>query len=198
LPRKSIINKSSGEQEAPAVDIREPIKQMTGHANEEEMAASLPENTMTATPEEDRPRRKRRSKEEMAAARGESAPAPMADGDPLLNDPLYQKYMKDFQAFGGGGAVKGAFNIGAPVFKASPLDEKEEKKVDGFFYCASKRFNFGDPFKNWFTASILFVGMLSSFIVSRVVEVKGNEIQEHFARLFGMKKEEEEEKEGDA
>src|SRR5580698_5792558 len=81
--------------------VREAVKQMTGFQSEDEMAASLPENTMTPEPGEDaapvRVRRPRRTKEEILAARGG---APAVEDDPLMMDPRYKREVEAMRSMG--------------------------------------------------------------------------------------------------
>jgi hypothetical protein len=170
--------------------VRVQVKQMSGHQTEEEMAESLPVNTMALESEETAPvaRRKRRTKEEMARARGE-VPAGL---DPNFSDPKYVKALKDMQAFGGSSIVKGGFDVAALAMRdpAIKLQEPEEDRLDGYFYVMSKKYNVLDPTAHWFTMALYFFGLLGSFVFTRLAHKKGNEMIDQLTRWFGGKDEE--------
>jgi hypothetical protein len=187
-PRKDAV---SNPAPAPSPDaVREQVKQMSGHQSEEEMAASLPENTMLPGMEETvQPRRKRRTKAEMDAARG----VPAQGADPNMTDPKYVKALKDMQAFGGSSIVKGGFDVAALAMRdpAIKLQEPEEDRLDGYFYVMSKKYNVLDPTAHWFTMALYFFGLLGSFIFTRLAHKKGNEMIDQLTRWFGGKEESE-------
>jgi len=186
-PRKDTIENPPP---APSPDaVRVQVKQMSGHATEEEMIDSLPENTMTAAPADETPRRKRRTKEEMAAARGQKSVV----SDPLLDDRKYQEALRDMQGFGGASIVKGSFDVAALAMKDEKisLQSDEEKRLDGYFYVMSKKYSVLDPTNHWFTMALYFFGMLGSFIFARVAEKKGESLVQQFSRWFGLGEEKE-------
>jgi hypothetical protein len=186
-PRKDTIENPPP---APSPDaVRVQVKQMSGHATEEEMIDSLPENTMTAAPADETPRRKRRTKEEMAAARGQKSVV----SDPLLDDRKYQEALRDMQGFGGASIVKGSFDVAALAMKDEKisLQSDEEKRLDGYFYVMSKKYSVLDPTNHWFTMALYFFGMLGSFIFARVAEKKGESLVQQFSRWFGLEEEKE-------
>jgi len=163
--------------------VRDEVKRMSGHANEQEMADSLPENTMLSGMEEaPRQRRPRRTKAEMDALRGQATPS----ADPLMADPVYARAVQDMQAFGGSGLVKGAFSTAAVAMKDEEiaLQTPEEKRLDGYFYVMSKKYNVLDPTGNWFTMALYFFGMLGSFIFARVAKKKGDTLVKQFQSWF--------------
>jgi len=185
---------ASNPASAPSPDtVREQVKQMSGHQTEEEMAASLPINTMALDATETAPvaRRKRRTKEEMARARGE---LPAGSPDPLMADPVYRKAIQDMQGFGGASLVKGGFDVAALAITHDPamkLQETEEERLDGYFYVMSKKYNVLDPSNHWFTMALYFFGLLGSFIFTRVAHKKGNEMIDSLTRWFSGEKEKE-------
>jgi hypothetical protein len=189
-PKKDAV---SNPAPAPSLDtVREQVKQMSGHQTEEEMAATLPVNTMTLEETGTAPvaRRKRRTKEEMARARGE---LPASSPDPNMSDPKYVKALKDMQAFGGASIIKGGFDVAAIATHdpAMKLQEPEEERLDGYFYVMSKKYNVLDPTNHWFTMALYFFGLLGSFIFTRVAHKKGNEMIDSLTRWFSGKEEEE-------
>lgn len=197
MPRGYSKKKDAIESPHPAPSpetVRTQIKMMSGHASEEEMAASLPDNTMTtpALEEPARTRRPRRTKEEMAAARAAQA----GEADPNMSDPKYVKYLAEMRGFGGASLVKGGFNVAAIAAKDESirLQDEEEAKLDGYFYVMSKKYNVLDPTNHWFTMALYFFGLLGSFIFARVAKAKGDSIVKQFTHWFGGEKEEEEPK----
>lgn len=191
-PRKNPLPSVTAQPDASAEPVRPQIQQMTGHANSEEMEASLPTNTMTLAADADEaPRRKRRTKAEMEASRaGEVA-------DPLMSDPVYRKHIEKMQTKTGGGIVTGGFNIASKVLDDPEvaLNEDEQDDVKGCFYVASKKFGWGlDPSKSpWAMAFYLF-GLIGTFIFKRVAAHKADEWTEQFKRWFKPEEEDEPEK----
>lgn len=169
--------------------INPQVMKMTGHQSEEEMAASLPTDTIAAQPEEDRPKRKRRSKEEIAASRGEVNPT----ADPLLADPRYMKAISHASAFGAGKSIKGGFKIAGKIAHKPEiaLDREEEEEVDLFFYAMSKRRALADPFATWWGSLLYFTVMMATLIGSRFAMMQGDHFQKQLAKAFGFGEKEE-------
>ena len=193
--KKSFPSPEAGAAETSPPEVRQQIKQMTGHASAEEMADSLPMNTMIAS-EEETPRRKRRSKEEIAASRAGTA---TSSTDPNMVDPFYREAIEDMRAFGGGSIIKGGFStMGVALHDEKiPLTKKEEKRLDGYFYVMSKKYNVLDPSNHWFTMALYFFGMLGSFIFARIAEKKGEDMTQQVMRWLGMAKDEEKKEPGE-
>lgn len=165
--------------------VRPQIKQMTGFKSAEEMAASLPTDTMTSAPEE-RPRKYTRKPKQEEAPR-----------DPLLDDPRYKKAIASMQGFGGPKIVKGGFSAVALATSepAIALNGEEGEQLDDFFYVLGKRYQALDPSGHWFTMLLYFLSMLGTFIFTRVMSSKGNSLQKQLAQWFGGKDEDEKEEE---
>lgn len=175
--------------------VREPIKQMSGFATAEEMEASLPANTMTPPQGEEKPRRGRRTKAEIEAARGGQVPI----ADPLLNDPEYKKAIADMQAFGGSGMVNGGFSLAAKISHddTMALSSEEKKRFDGFFYVMSKKYTALDPSGHWFTMLMYFAALLVSSIGTRFVAKKSDVINRKLGEFFGFNFDDEDKPEGE-
>lgn len=190
-PRKDAIENPPVPPSADAV--RTQVKQMSGHATEQEMMESLPENTMTA-PVDDAPRRKRRTKEEMAATRGATV------ADPLMEDRKYVKALADMQGFGGSSIVKGGFDVAALALKDAKIElqSEEVERLDGYFYVMSKKYQVLDPTNHWFTMALYFFGMLGSFIFARVAQRNGESLVQQMSRWFGMEEKDEKNSDADA
>lgn len=150
---------AEGASNGTSAPVRVQIKQMTGHANEEEMAASLPTNTME-TPV-DAPKRAYRKKTEAAV-----------DRDPNMDDPVFVESLKKLQGYGVPRLVKGAFAVAEKAMDKDDirLNRTEEGEVDAYFYVLSKKYGGLDPSKHWLSMLFYFTGMIGSFIVSRVME----------------------------
>lgn len=177
--------------EAPfSLDVREPIKQMTGFSTEGAMAASLPEDTMTNQGDTTEPppaRRKRRSKAEMEAFRA-GQPSKPPSFDPNMDDPRYRRAVEKMRAGSGTAVIKGGFK-GVALGLAQPeiaLEPEEELDVEDFFYVMSKRSEWLDPTKSGWTMAIYFFGLLGTLIFKRVAHSQADEWTNSFKRWFGM------------
>jgi hypothetical protein len=143
--------------------VRPQIKSMVSPGSDEEFEKTLP--TSTAAPVGDAPlgeqKRKRRTKEEMAAARGETvAPAPVVD--PLMQDERYARIMADMTSGGGKEIVSFGFR-----FSNKPLTTKEENKLDDMFYVIAKRSKY-NPAESWFAFALYFLlAVLGPMIIER-------------------------------
>jgi hypothetical protein len=177
----------------PAPDaVRTQVKTMTGFGSEAEMAASLPENTITGgegpelTPT-GRIKRKLGPRASTIAARG-------VQEDPLLQDRRYVRAVGKATFFGAPKAVKGAFSVAATIAEqpAIALDEEETEDVDDFFYALSKRRTLGDPFATWYGSLLYFLAMLGTLIGTRFANAKGQNFQKSLAKMFGYGKDEDE------
>lgn len=159
--------------------VRPEVKRMSGFGSKEEMAASLRENTNEQT-EELKPRRTRRTKAEMQAARGET---PI---DPNMADPRYRQAIGKMNAFGGPKLISGAFSaVGvATGDKTIPLNPEEKTDVDDYFYVLSKRYNVLDPTRHWITMALYFFGMLGTFIFSRILASKSHSLAKQITSWF--------------
>lgn len=168
-------------QAAETGSVNPQVMRMTGHGSEEEMASSLPTNTMELAADET-PKRKRRSKAEMAA--GKETPSV----DPLLDDRRYQAAIAKASAFGTAKGIKSGFRIAGKIAndESLSLDGEEEKDLDDFFYALSKRRALADPFATWYGTLLYFFVMMATLIGSRFATVKGASFQKSLAEMFGF------------
>jgi len=165
--------------------VREPIKQMTGFSSAEEMADALPENTMQPLFEGDgeqpRQKRKRRTKEEMAAFRrsqgipdpyASSSPA-MAGTDDLMSDPRYRKAVEKMRTAGMTNTIDSGFSTAALITQDEEwkLQKEEREDVDDFSYVVSKKFPILDPTAHWFSMLIYFFAMMGTLIFKRAAKM---------------------------
>lgn len=196
MPRtKKILTQGeppAGGSVQPVDGVREVVKQMSGHASEDELRDSLPENTMTdATSEASepaKPRKPRRTKEEMARLRGKE---PEQELDPLMSDPRYAKAVGNMRSAGMKKTVVGGFDTAAKITKdeAWELEKDEVEQVDDFSYVCSKKFPILDPTAAWWTMAIYFFAMLGTFIAKRVAQTQGDELIEKLREMvFGEEK----------
>lgn len=200
---------ATGAAVQPADGVRPQVKQMSGHANEEEMIASLPTNTMTTAPDSapgtgETPKRTRRSKAEMAEARG-LKPSTVPVEDPNMADPIYRRHIERMRSKTGGGIVTGGFKLASKVMDDPKivLSEDEEGDVKGCFYVASKKFGWGlDPASSPWTMAFYLFGLIGTFVFQRVATTQADKWTENFKRMiFGEdadKPEDHEEKKGDS
>jgi hypothetical protein len=117
---------------------RPQVTAMLSPESEKEFEASLPDSTATPEAVEDKPRRKRRTKEEMAQARGEAPTAPPVDDDPRLT-----RCRSKFASLGASGAIKAGF-----AGMGKPLDRSETEDVEDYFYMVGSKGGL-DPTKSW-------------------------------------------------
>jgi hypothetical protein len=154
--------------------VRPQIKQMTGFETAEEMRAALPENTSLGSPPMDgytpAPKRSRRSKEEMAAAR---AAAGLDVDDPNMLDPRYKKAVENMRSGGLTTAVQAGFKTYAVVSKEPSweLQPDEDQKVDDFSYVLSKKYGVLDPTKHWIGMAFYFVALMGTLIFKRAAKL---------------------------
>jgi hypothetical protein len=141
--------------------VRPQIKAMVSPGSDEDFEKTLPTSTADSIKEGSEPKRKRRTKEEMAAARGEVvSPAPVVD--PLMEDARYAAIMADMTSGGGKEIVSFGFR-----FSSKPLSVKEEKKIDDMFYVIAKRSKY-NPAESWVAFGFYFVfAVLGPMIIER-------------------------------
>ena len=151
--------------------IREPIKQMTGFATEQEMQAALPDNTMTAPDAEEKPRKPRRSKAEMEAQRAREGGSQTPD-DPNMLDPRYKKAVEKMRSAGISTTVKSGFKTAAVVTgdQVWDLEKDEADDVDDFSYVVSKKYPIMDPTRHWLSMAIYFLALLGTLIFKRAAK----------------------------
>jgi len=145
-------------------EVRSQIQQMSGYATAEALADAMPDSTVSGDP--DKPRRKRRTKEEMAASRGQTSSN--ATPNDLLSDLRYQKAIERARGMGIPGAVKGGFKVAAVALKDETINitPDEETNLDDSFYILSRRLNF-DP-----ANSIYFVVLYPIIIIMQMILVR--------------------------
>jgi hypothetical protein len=138
-------------------EVREPIKAMLAGGSEEDFKDSLPEQTSSedagGSPEEQAPRRKRRSKAEIAAAKGEGAQAPV--------DKRLERAKVKASGLGGAALVESGFKI-----TGKPLDTQEKEDVDDQFYLIASKAGI-DPSGSWLFVILYTVALLARLILSR-------------------------------
>jgi hypothetical protein len=170
--------------------VREPIKQMTGFSSEAEMAEALPDNTMVQANEEaPRPRKARRTKEEMAtyrASMGIGTSEPL--DDPLMNDPRYKKAVEKMRSAGLSTTVKTGFETVGVITKDKediwPLKDDEFRDVDDFSYVVSKKFPVLDPTGHWWAMAIYFLALLGTLTFKRLAKSKSSNMMKWLTDLF--------------
>lgn len=144
--------------------VRPQIKNMVSPGNDEDFEKSLPNSTAAPVGEGAEPqKRKRRTKEEMAASRGEVvSPGKAPAVDPLMQDERYAKIMGEMS--GGGG--KEIVSLG---FRASgkPLNTAEQKRIDDMFYVMAMKGGW-NPAQSWFAIMLyFFLAVLGPMIIER-------------------------------
>ena len=164
--------------------IREPIKQMTGFSTEKEMSDALPTSTMT-NPDGEAPKRTRRTKAEIAAARG-GAPGQSED-DVLMQDPKYRKAVEKMRSMGISTTVKSGFNTAALATddKEWELNDDEVSDVDDFSYVVSKKYPLMDPTRHWIGMAIYFFALLGTLIFKRAAKSKADSWMKKLHSWFG-------------
>lgn len=138
-------------------EVRGPIKDMLAGGSEDDFKDSLPEQTSSedagGSPEEQAPRRKRRSKAEIAAAKGEGPQAPV--------DKRLERAKAKASGLGGAALVKSGFQI-----SGKPLDDTEAEDVDDQFYLIAQKAGI-DPSGSWLFVALYTLALLARLILSR-------------------------------
>jgi hypothetical protein len=174
--------------------VREQIKQMTGFASADELAEALPDNTMQPQGDEGdaapRPRKPRRSKEEIARSRGVISLD--LDPDPLMQDKRYAKAVEKMRTAGLSNTVKSGFDTVAVVTEdeAWELEAEEIEDVDDFSYVMSKKFPVLDPTRHWLGMAVYFLALLGTLTFKRLAKQKGNNMMKWLTDLFKPEEEE--------
>lgn len=161
------------------------VHKMTGHETEEEMANSLPTNTVTTEAGDDKPARKpRRSKAEMEAGRAKVLSPDAA----LMEDKRYARAVGKATFFGAPKAVKGGFHLAANMANNPEieLNSGENEDIEDFFYALSKRRAVFDPYATWWTSLLYFLAMIGTLIGTRFVKAQGEDFQKSLAKAFGF------------
>lgn len=165
----------------PVNSVREPIKAMLAGGSEAEFKDSLPEQTSTedqgGSPESVAPR-KRRSKAEIAAAKGEGAPAPV--------DKRLERAKMKCAGLGASGMVSAGFTM-----SGKPLNDEESEDVGDQFYLISSKV--GASADSWLFIVIYTIALLAKLVMIRTE--LGEDVQKWLKELLQPKKEEK--KDGD-
>ena len=147
--------------------VRPQVREMLSPGSDEEFEKSLPDSTLGGEPSPDGalnpPRRKRRTKEEMAAARAAEGKAPASAPalDPLMSDPRYARIMAKMSGMGGEKIISLGFQAAG-----SPLKTEEKTDVDDCFYVISKRAGF-NPGESWFALIIYMLAVILQLVIAR-------------------------------
>lgn len=163
------------------VEIRDAILNMSGFENEASLAAAIPDSTATSAAE--KPKRTRRTKAEMEAAKGGATP------NPDMEDKRYRDAVTNMSAFGGAKTVRAAFQT-----TGKPLDAGEDKEVDDYFYVISKRYGL-DASKSGLFLSLYAILLILRLIVTRLMNTTSTNLWSQFAGMFDNRREAEDEAE---
>lgn len=160
---------------SPQVKINNAITQLSGFSSDSDLEASLSQDTNAeSSNDEKKPkqRRKRRTKDEMALARGDNAGS----------DERYEQAVQRMNAFGGARTAKAAF-----VATGRPLDEGEQLEMDDLFYVASKKWGL-DPSGSPWLMSLYALLLFARLVVVRAMDTSSTNIWSQFSGLFDGKK----------
>ena len=155
------------------------VQQLSGFSTEEEMLKAMPDNSNEEDAiKEDKPRRKRRTKDEMAASRG-------AD-DPMMADKRYREAIERMNGYGGPRVIKTVFGA-----TSKPLDDQEELEVDDYFYVLSKRHGL-DPSRSNVAMFIYAFLLFARILGMRLMGGTSIDLAHALDNFFGGKKEKKE------
>lgn len=160
--------------------VRDAIKKMSGFSNEAELSEAIPESTAVNT-EAEVPRRKRRTKAEMAASRGETPDSS------LETDERYRLATQRMAAFGGAKTIKTAF-----AATGKPLDVAEDSDVDDYFYVISRKYGL-DASKSGIFLAIYAILLMLRLVIVRLMNVNTFDLWSSFEGIFSGKKDVEKE-----
>jgi hypothetical protein len=139
---------------APSVDaVRPQVRDMVASGEENDFRVSLAQPSPEA---EAAPRRTRRSKAEMAAARAQEA------GDSNMSDPIYAKSIARLQGF----KVDGIIGL-ACMASGKPMSDDEDADIKALTYVAAKRAKV-DIGSSWWALALSFIGIAASMVLTRV------------------------------
>jgi hypothetical protein len=158
--------------------VRGPIKDMLAGGSEDDFKDSLPAETSSedtsSSPEASKPRRKRRSKEEIAREKGR--------GDAPTDERLERAKAKA-SGLGGAALVKSGFTMAA-----KPLNSQEEEDLDDQFYLIANKAGI-DPTGSWLFLIIYTVALIARLIMVRTQ--LGEEVGAWIKEMFKPKEKEE-------
>lgn len=154
MPRKKEQPAPGGAIQSDTPEIRGPVKDMLAAGSDDNFLSSLPENTSTeGATNEPKTRKPRRSKEEMARAKGKNADAPV--------DARLERAKAKAAGLGGGSLVKSGFEM-----SGKPLNSEESEDVDDQFYLIASKAGI-DPSGSWFFLILYTVALLARLVLSR-------------------------------
>lgn len=166
-----------GETDQP--QVRGPIKDMLAGGSDEDFKASLPEQTSTdgeGSLEPPTPRKKRRTKAEMAASRG---------GEAQPVDKRLERAQSKMTGLGAAGLVTAGFTM-----SGKPLDEEEKEDVGDQFYLISKKM--GGNSESWIFIILYTIALLAKLVIIRTEA--GEEFQKWLKNTFMERNKENERK----
>jgi hypothetical protein len=143
---------------------REQVTAMLSPESDKDFELSLPDSTAQPTATDEKPKRKRRTKEEMASARGEGEPSE------VVIDKDLERARRKYTVLGAGSTIKAGF-----VTMRKPLSKSEEEDVGGL-----------DPAQSWVT--MFFCALL---LLCRLVFVRTDLGEQLKGFLFPEPKKEE-------
>ena len=160
-------------------EVRGPIKDMLAGGSEADFKDSLPEQTSSedagGSPEEMRPRRKRRTKEELAREKAGTPAAPV--------DARLERAKAKASGLGAAKLVESGF-----AMTSKPLDDTEKEDVEDQFYLITTKAGI-DPSGSWLFLILYTVALLGRLILSRTE--LGEQVKALVKEFFEKKKEEE-------
>jgi hypothetical protein len=159
----------------PAQPEATPIEQMTGHASQEEMLASLPTSTVGVTGQE----KQRGPNGRLLKADGTER-APKGSGtrrttqpavNPLMQDERYRRAIQGINFFGAPRMINSGFGIAATLMNDPEMSLKETEKeaVDDYFYALSKHLSF-DPMANVVGRLLVLLALIGELVVKRMMK----------------------------
>jgi hypothetical protein len=158
--------------------VRAPIIDMLAPGSDDDFKDSLPEQTSSEGSDElnpSKPRRKRRSKEEIAAARGEQTSAPV--------DKRLERAKAKCQGLGLASLAEGGFTMAG-----KPLSDTESEDVGDQFYLISSKI--GGSGDSWLFIVIYTIALLAKLVMIRTE--LGEEVSEWIKKMFEPKPEKQE------
>jgi hypothetical protein len=153
---------------------REQVTAMLSPESDKDFELSLPDSTAQPTATDEKPKRKRRTKEEMASARGEG------ESSEVVIDKDLERARRKYTVLGAGSTIKAGF-----VTMRKPLSKSEEEDVDDYFRLVSSKGGL-DPAQSWVT--MFFCALL---LLCRLVFVRTDLGEQLKGFLFPEPKKEE-------
>jgi hypothetical protein len=154
--------------------VRGPIKEMLAGGDEKSFLESLPEQTSTETdslsPEESTPRRKRRTKAEMAK-----------DANAAPVDMRLERAKSKAAGLGAAKLVESGF-----AAASKPLDEQEKEDLDDQFYLIANKAGI-DPSGSWLFLVLYTIALLGRLVLKRTE--LGEEVGDFIKGIFEPKTE---------